>query len=238
VSSDGFAYTGADELEVMTEAVNYNRFLCDAVLDVVRPGDRVLDFGAGPGTFADMMAARGVIPDCLEPDQRQQQVLASKGYLVLDHDTWTEQRGTYDVVYLLNVLEHIKNDQEATEQIAELLTPGGRVVIYVPAFESLFSSLDHKVEHFRRYRRPQLLRIVRNAGLRVESAYYCDPLGFFATLVYKAGPNDEGTINVPALKLFDRAAFPLSRALHPVTGKLFGKNIMLVASKAPSGAGR
>ena len=231
MTADGFSYTGADELEVMTEAVNYNRFLCDAVLSAVRPGDRVLDFGAGPGTFADMMAARGVTPDCLEPDPRQRGLLESKGYRVLDPATWTEQRGAYDVVYLLNVLEHIKNDQEAAEQIAELLAPGGRVVIYVPAFESLFSALDHKVEHFRRYRRPQLRRIVSNAGLEVQSSYYCDPLGFFATLVYKAGPNDEGTINVPALKLFDRAAFPLSRALHPVTGKVFGKNIMLVATK-------
>jgi SAM-dependent methyltransferase len=232
VSSDDFSYTGADELEVMTEAVNYNRFLCDAVLEVVRPGDRVLDFGAGPGTFAEMMADRGVTPDCLEPDQRQQRALESKGFRVLDAATWTRRSGTYDVVYLLNVLEHIKNDQEAAEQIADLLAPGGRLVIYVPAFESLFTALDRKVEHFRRYRRPQLVRIVRNAGLRVEHAYYCDPLGFFATLVYKAGPNDDGTINMAALKLFDRAAFPLSRALHPVTGRVFGKNIMLVASKA------
>lgn len=231
MAGDDFTYTGTDELEVMSEAVNYNRFLRDCVLDRVRLGDRVLDFGAGPGTFADMMAEQGVSPDCLEPDSNQQQVLRSKGHHVLDFDTWSDQKGSYDVVYLLNVLEHIKNDQEAAEQIAELVRPGGRVIIYVPAFESLFSSLDHKVEHFRRYRRPQLERVVRNAGLHIETSYYCDPMGFFATLAYKAGRNDEGTINMRALKLFDRAVFPASRAMHPLTGKMFGKNILLVATK-------
>lgn len=231
MAGDDFAFTGTDNLEVMSEAVNYNRFLLESVLDWVRPGDRVLDFGAGPGTFADMFAAEGVKPDCLEPDKSLQDLLASKGHTVVEYDTWADRKGDYDVIYLLNVLEHIKNDQEAAEQLADLLRPGGRVVVYVPAFESLFSAMDYKVEHFRRYRRPQLERILRNAGLKIEKSNYCDPLGFFATLVYKAGPSNDGSISVPALKLFDRTAFPVSRAMQPVTGKLFGKNILTVASK-------
>jgi SAM-dependent methyltransferase len=232
MSGDDFAYTGAENLEVMTEAVNYNRFLLESVREWVRPGDRVLDFGAGPGTFADMMVASGVHPDCLEPDKSQQAILSRNGHKVIEFETWTDLRGEYDVIYLLNVLEHLKNDQEAVEQLVHLLRPGGRLVVYVPAFESLFSALDYKVEHFRRYRRPQLDRIIRNVGLRIEKSAYCDPLGFFATLVYKAGPNTDGNISLPALKLFDRAAFPLSRAMQPVTGKVFGKNILVVATKA------
>ncbi len=230
MAGDDFAFTGTDNLEVMTEAVNYNRFLRDSVLEYVRPGAKVLDFGAGPGTFADLMAESGVKVDCLEPDKSLQRLLSDKGHHVIDYDSWTEQTGSYDVIYLLNVLEHIKNDQEAAEQIAALLRPGGRVIVYVPAYEMLFSAMDYKVEHFRRYRRPQLQRIVRNTGLRIERSIYCDPMGFFATLAYRIGGRRDGSISIPALKAYDRMVFPLSRALHPVTGKMFGKNILVVAS--------
>jgi hypothetical protein len=91
--------------------------------------------------------------------------------------------------------------------------------------------MDVKVEHYRRYRRKPLERILRNAGLEVTESLYCDPIGFFATLAYKVRGNDDGSISPSALKLYDRAVFPLSRALHPVLGKVFGKNVLMVATK-------
>ena len=233
MTSDEFAYTGSDNLEVMAEAVNYNKFLVDCVdKQVTSPNVRVLDFGAGSGTFADMLAARRITPDCFEPDRDLQEVLRSKGYRVFDLAGLTSARGQYDVVYTLNVLEHIKNDQEAAEQLASLLRTGGRLVVYVPALELLFTAMDVKVEHYRRYRRAQLNRILRNAGLDIVESHYCDPIGLFATLAYKIGGRKDGTINPGALKVYDRAVFPLSKALHGVTGPLFGKNVLVVATKS------
>ncbi|WP_084436537.1 class I SAM-dependent methyltransferase [Aldersonia kunmingensis] len=216
----------------MADAVNYNRFLLDCVSEHVdSPNVRVLDFGAGAGTYADMLAERDISPDCLEPDKDLQQALRSKGYRVVDPDLSNAETGKYDVIYTLNVLEHIKNDQEAAEELAALLRPGGTLVVYVPALEVLFTSMDVKVEHYRRYRRTQLNRILRNAGLDIVASRYCDPIGFFATLTYKVMGRSDGTINPRALKLYDRAVFPLSKALHGVTGKLFGKNVLVVATK-------
>lgn len=224
-----FAYTGCDNLEVMADAVNYNRFLVDCIDKHVESSDvRVLDFGAGSGTYADMLADRHITPDCLEPDKALQTVLRSKGYNTVDLDGDVEP---YDVIYTLNVFEHIKNDQEAAEQLASLLRPGGRIVVYVPALDMLFTSMDVKVEHYRRYRRGQLERILANAGLEIVESRYCDPIGFFATLAYKLGGNDDGNINPRALKLYDRVFFPLSKALQAVTGRFFGKNVLVVATK-------
>ncbi|MGW0251600.1 class I SAM-dependent methyltransferase [Nocardia goodfellowii] len=227
-----FVYTGRDNLEAMSGAVNYNRFLIDCVdKHVTSPNLRILDFGAGSGTYAEMLAARQIIPDCLEPDTELRKLLHAKGYCVVEDATRQSGTDTYSLIYTFNVLEHIKNDQEALEQIASRLCSGGTLVVYVPALEVLFTSMDTKVGHYRRYRRTQLNRILRNAGLEVVESRYCDPIGFFATLVYKIAGSDDGSINPRALHFYDRLVFPLSKALQRMTGKLFGKNVLVVATK-------
>jgi SAM-dependent methyltransferase len=234
VTTSEFVYTGCDNLEAMAEAVNYNTFLVDTVdkhLTAAASRTRVLDFGAGSGTYADLLAARQITPECLEPDEDLQHILRAKGYRVLDHEREPARDERYGLIYTFNVLEHIKNDQAASEHLAALLRPGGTLVVYVPALEILFTAMDTKVGHYRRYRRAQLNRILRNAGLEIVESRYCDPLGFFATLAYKAlGPGD-GTINPRALKLYDRVVFPLSRALQILTSTFFGKNVLVVATK-------
>ncbi|WP_024805831.1 bifunctional 2-polyprenyl-6-hydroxyphenol methylase/3-demethylubiquinol 3-O-methyltransferase UbiG [Nocardia sp. BMG51109] len=227
-----FAYTGCDNLEVMAGAVNYNRFLVDIVgRRVMSPDVRVLDFGAGAGTYADLLSERHIVPDCVEPDHDLRKALRSKGYRVVDLDTEPSGTGQYEVVYSFNVLEHIKDDRAAARRLASCLRSGGTLVVYVPAFEMLYTSMDAKVGHHRRYRRRRLDAMLREAGLRVVESRYCDPIGFFATLAYKFLGRSDGTINCRALKLYDRAVFPVSKVLQIVTGKLFGKNVLVVAVK-------
>jgi len=62
------AYTGIDVLEVMIEAKNYNRYLMSLIHAHIRSGIKVLDFGAGVGTFALPLMQRGVDLVCVEPD--------------------------------------------------------------------------------------------------------------------------------------------------------------------------
>ncbi len=62
------AYSGADNLEMMSEAENYNRYLLDLVRSHASRGGRVLDFGAGGGQFALPLAQLGFDVTALEPD--------------------------------------------------------------------------------------------------------------------------------------------------------------------------
>ena len=80
MSSD--AYTGTENLEVMKEAVNYNRMLIDVVKRHARRGERVLDFGAGVGTFALPMQRDGYAVECVELDDAQRATLAAQGLTV------------------------------------------------------------------------------------------------------------------------------------------------------------
>ncbi len=222
------AYTGTDNLEVMAEAVNYNRFLIGRIAALAAPGDRILDFGAGIGTFAQALGQAGHRVDCLEPDAAQAARLTALG-LVARTALEQIEDGRYDYIYTANVLEHIEDDAGTLATLQRKLRPGGKLLAYVPAFQLLYSSMDRKVGHLRRYRRQPLARLAVAAGFIAVRCRYVDSLGFAASLLFRAIGNDSGNINMTALKLYDRAVFPLSRVLDLLTGHWFGKNVLLTA---------
>ena len=223
-------YEGAENLEVMASAVNYNQFLTQLILSKAKPGDRMLDFGAGIGTFANRIREAGYSVTCVEPDIAQADRVAGIGIPVVSQlDQIMNQ--SVDYIYTLNVLEHIEDDVTALRELGQKLSRGGRILIYVPAFKILFSSMDRRVGHHRRYTLPGLRTAVEAAGLSVEQGRYADCLGFFATLVYKFFGNDSGQIDERALVAYDRIAFPLSRLADVVFGRFFGKNVFIVATR-------
>ena len=224
-------YTGTENLEIMAEAVNYNRYLLSLIRANARPGDRIADIGAGIGTFARALAADGLDVTCVEPDARQSRVIAAAGLpVVAAVEEFAD--ASFDFIYSLNVLEHIDDDRAAATTWVQKLKPGGRMLIYVPAFQLLFSSLDRLVEHRRRYRRRMLADVMRDAGLRVDRVRYADSAGFFATLAFKAVGNDRGTIDRRALVAFDRYVFPLGRIADRALDRVLGKNVVLTGVRA------
>ncbi|MBL8266851.1 class I SAM-dependent methyltransferase [Steroidobacter sp.] len=224
------AYTGVDNLEVMQEAVNYNRYLLDTVRKHAPAGARVLDFGAGGGQFAAPLSKQGLDITALEPDQLLQQRLRAQGLRVVG-STEELSDASLDYIYTLNVLEHIEDDAAALRSLHAKLAKSGKLLIYVPAFQVLYTSMDAKVKHIRRYTRDALVARTEEAGFQVEHAAYADSVGFFATLFFKLFGNKNGDVSIGALKLYDRAIFPLSRSLDRLTQRWFGKNLLLICSK-------
>jgi SAM-dependent methyltransferase len=231
VAASGGDYTGVDNLEVMAEAENYNRFLLSLVTRHLKPGMRVADFGAGTGTFALPLNRQGVDIVAIEPDATLHARLRQAG-VKAQRDAATLTDASLDFIYTFNVLEHIADDGAAVRTLAGKLKPGGRLLIYVPAFAVLFTQMDHKVGHLRRYRRGGLRALVRGAGLAVDDVRYVDSLGFFATLAYRLlASGGDGSIDRRALRLYDRLIFPLSRTLDRLLSRSLGKNLLLLATK-------
>ena len=224
------AYSGIENLEVMREAKNYNRFLLSLITRRLRPGDKVLDFGAGNGTFSLPLWQRGVDLVCVEPDPILNSRLAQSGLQA--HAGIDEiADASIDLVYTFNVLEHIAEDAATTRRLANKLKPGGSILVYVPAFEILFTAMDRKVGHLRRYRRGPLVALLAAAGLRAVEARYVDSLGFAAALLYRAIGNHSGEIDRRALKIYDRLVFPASRAADLLLSRWLGKNLLASAVK-------
>jgi SAM-dependent methyltransferase len=227
-----FEYTGTDNLEVMQKAVRYNAFLVSLITGQQRSASaKILDIGAGIGSFAEIIRDKGFDVHCLEPDSRQAELLERKGFAVSVAPDGIAGN-SFDFIYALNVLEHIEKDRDALAEWAGKLKKGGRMLIYVPAFNLLYSSMDRKVGQYRRYRRKQLTEIIAGAGLKpVGSARYADCIGFFVTLLYKCINRKTGDIDEKSLVFYDRFLFPLSAARDFFFHKFFGKNVCILAEK-------
>ena len=224
-------YSGADILAVMAVAENYNRSLVELVTTNLPKSGNLLDFGAGIGTLDDVLRDEGYNVECLEVDSGMAEVLESKGYAV-----WRRLEdvppGSVSHVFSFNVLEHIEDDAAAIRSLLPALAPRGRVLVYVPAFQVLFSGLDRKVGHFRRYRKDSMTRLFESNGYRVQIAHYADCLGFAASLAFRIVGNREGDLSERSVRFFDRWLFPLNRLLDPLFGRWFGKNLIVVAERA------
>lgn len=227
--SKAYAYSAQDNLEVMLDAANYNNFQRDFIRHEIKAvkgiNKRVLDFGAGIGTYADMIRTKKQPIDCVEPTAAQAKILKQKGYKV--YKDISDVKTKYDVVYALNVLEHIENDAEALAAIKAKLSDRGRIVIFVPAFQLIFTKLDVKAEHYRRYRIGDMRRLAREAGLELERVTYCDPVGFFSALAYRIF-GGSGNLQPRSVHFFDSVLFPISMFLEPIFRKVLGKNVLAV----------
>ena len=223
-------YSGPDVLEVLSEAENYNLYLRSLIDVHLSPGMKVVDFGAGAGTFALPLLQEGVDLVCIEPDAVLGARLRDAGANVVVglHEIPDE---SIDFIYTLNVLEHIADDLTTVRALAAKLRSGGTLLIYVPAFQLLFSSFDRKIGHLRRYRRRGLASLVTAAGLRVTTLRYADSAGFLIALLYRLLRRADGNISLRAVQLYDRVVFPISKVMDLILSQSIGKNVLLVSQK-------
>jgi SAM-dependent methyltransferase len=118
----------------------------------------VLDVGAGDGWFAqellpDLGPAAEVV--CWDVNYRSEDLATPAGARL----TRTNRRphGSFDLVLLLDVLEHIDDDEAfLAGKVVPLMAPSGTAVVSVPAHPSLFSDHDRMLQHHRRYRPAEL----------------------------------------------------------------------------------
>ena len=227
------SYGGRDNLEAMKQATRYNDFLVSLVQENA-VGSKVLDHGAGAGTFATPISSGGKSVLCMEPDDDLRAELAASG---LDVAASLEDIATHsiDYAYTLNVLEHIDDDAGALNELYRCLRPGGRLFVYVPAFQVLFSQMDRHVGHFRRYRRTTLVQMLQGVGFDVGSARYVDSIGFLATLAYRLVGDRSGSVSPGQVSFYDSVIFPVSRVIDFLVAGSFGKNLAVVATKPAGG---
>lgn len=217
-------------LDVLDHAERYNRHLLEQVVAFAGASRSVLDFGAGTGRLAISLAALGFDVTCVEPDPALRERLSHANLASVSALAEVGER-RFDYAVSMNVLEHIPDDAEAARALHDRLVPGGRCLIYVPAFPMLWTANDTLVGHQRRYRRSALARLFRDAGFAVDDVRYVDSLGFLAALAYRLAGRGDGQISARSVRIYDRVLFPLSLLLDRALHRLAGKNLLLRARR-------
>jgi SAM-dependent methyltransferase len=90
---------------------------------------------------------------------------------------------TFDVVCALDILEHLDDDLATARELHRVCKPGGTLVAYVPAFAFLWGYNDDYSHHRRRYTRPELERVIVDAGFSIIEAGYFNMVLFLPTLL-------------------------------------------------------
>jgi SAM-dependent methyltransferase len=221
-------------LESLASAVNYHRW----VEDLASPhlGEDPLEVGSGLGDYAAAWVGRGQLRVTVsDADPGRLAHLRSRfpdggPVAVRELDLTSGETGSYSAVVAINVLEHIEDDVAALRTMADRLRPGGKIVIFVPAFPFAMSRFDRAVGHFRRYRKRTLAKAFTDAGLDVEQVRYVNAPGLFAWFVgmrlLRMTPQDGASV-----RLWDRFVIPVARSVEARRQPPFGQSVFGVGVK-------
>ena len=200
---------------------------------------KILDVGCGTGANLEMLAQFGesegvdVSDDALE-------FCRAKGLRV--HKGLAEElpfgESSFDVVTALDVVEHLDDDVSGLKEMHRVLKPGGKTLIFVPAFMWLWGVQDDISNHRIRYTKKQIVERLEKAGFTIERATYAN-WTFFApilagrTLMKVTGikPESENNVNVSALNGIFGKIFSAERLWLKNFNFPFGVSIVITASK-------
>jgi SAM-dependent methyltransferase len=219
------------EFGPLSEARNYRK----AILSVFGPFARgnTLEVGCGVGQFTQDLRkfSPGAKITGLEPDPAfHGSFVQNNPDIPLLKGTAREVAGQWDCIVTVNVLEHIKDDSGEIQTYKLLLKSGGHLCMFVPARQEIYSAVDAKFGHFRRYSKSELRDRLEAGGFRVLTLQYFNPIGYFTWLVACKLMRRQ-SFSRSSITLFDRWILPVSLALGRLSGNPIGQSLILVATK-------
>lgn len=233
------------DLEALAGLENYHVW----ILDEIRPylGNRLAEIGAGIGTFTKLLASAHLALnpaarlEAFEPTDHLCRRLRSDleqthasfvqaGRLLVTAGYFQPSSRQYDTIIMINVLEHIQDDQESIRATYHSLSPGGTFIVYSPALPWLYSPHDKAVGHYRRYEMPQLEEIMRKEGFTVVAAKYMDCMGILPWYLLNV-IGGSTSINPRLARFYDTWVVPLTRLIERLWRPRIGKNVLIVARK-------
>lgn len=226
-------------LEVMSDAIRYRRYL----LGLLEPhcGRAILEVGSGLGDLADelkgydRLVVTDVDPGCLQELSRRFDGRPEVEVMPFDLRQDDHAATSVDTVLAVNVLEHIDDDVAALRRMASVVAPGGTIVLFVPAYPSLYGPHDRAAGHVRRYVPDTLRSAVLRAGLTVEVLH---PVNFLGGVAWWVAVRIGGCSSPRSslVGLYDRLVVPMVRLMERRWHPPFGQSILCVA-RVPNGSG-
>lgn len=224
---------GAQTLESMSQAVWYNKWTLNKFEKYLR-GD-ILEVGCGIGNFTSSLTKYGRVwaIDVNKNYIRQLKKISEKGEKIgmgdIENGKYFFKDKKFDCVVCINVLEHIKDDQKALENIFKLLKKDGHLILLVPSFDFLYGGIDKAIGHYRRYSINSLQNFLTKAGFGIIYKRILNMMGaigwFISARLFSDTKVDENRI-----KIFNAIA-PIVLPIEDMIEPPFGTSMLIVAKK-------
>ncbi len=225
------------QVEITSLAVNYYRWLIEEI--VKHCGGIVFEVGSGTGIIAEGISRSGKRVIANEVDvamcrHLRERFKGNENIMVVEGDVVGNlseclklKDAGIDTVLMVNVLEHFKDDIRVLTNVKEVFNGSGRLILYVPAYEFLYSPFDRVLGHYRRYSKRSLMRVIELAGYRVRLIKAMHLTGIPGWFLYKViGVRSH---NPAFMKLYDRYVIPFSRLIEKLIRGTVGLSYFCVA---------
>jgi SAM-dependent methyltransferase len=202
-------------------------------------GSRVLEVGCGLGNFTRLLTDRELIvaidADSACIDKLREAMPDRENLITLHMDIMNPsalilKKYWLDTIVCLNVLEHIPDDSRTLANMHQILVAGGKVVLIVPAFQSLYGPIDSKLGHYRRYTKKTLRLLAKSVGFETVVVRYINSVGclgwWLNAHVLRKTEQSEFQI-----RLFDQYVVPPLSWLEDRIEPPFGQSIFSVLVK-------
>jgi SAM-dependent methyltransferase len=200
---------GKKTLDTLRQAEWYNRWLF-SLMEPYVDGD-ILEVGVGIGNFTDFLIKKGQVTAIdvnkayLNEIKKKYHDKILSGFGNIETNKYFFKDRRFDTIICLNVLEHIRNQNNAVKNMFDLLKSGGKLILLLPAHMNLYSDFDRYLGHFRRYQKNEVDKMLKDAGfseIKVKYINWWAALGWFIfikTLKAKSMPEI-------SISIFDKLA--------------------------------
>jgi SAM-dependent methyltransferase len=217
------------------------RLVSQMIRELKLPADaKILEIGCGSGADLEELGQYGKVhgleqdPEMLKIAQGRQ-IADVRGGQLPDQIPFNEK---FDLIVLLDVLEHIQDDARSLEAIRNALAPGGVVLITVPAFQFLWSKFDEVLHHHRRYVQDGMDNLLQSKDFSLIRASYFNtilfPVAFLVRLINRMMTTVTSTGLKKPLKIVNIIMMGIAsfeRRLIKTTRLPFGTSLIVVAKK-------
>lgn len=225
--------SGAETLESMSQAVWYNQWTLKKFQQFLN--GEILEVGCGIGNFTKTLAKFGNVT-AIDINEEYIKKVKNKlddkvkiGYGNIETGKYFFNKGGFDCIVCINVLEHIKDDQTALTNMYKLLKKDGYLILLVPAFDFLYGEIDKSIGHFRRYNREDLHGMLNVTGLKIIKSRFINFLGGLGWWI-SAKILSNNKVDESKIKIFNFVA-PFVLPLEDLVEPPLGTSILVIAQR-------